>query len=164
MPAPLIDQPLPIRVGAVVVTPRKNPPSRHHAWFRLVLGLACLSAGSGFPTAALAAPKPLNEWFLADMLRTPEHTTAATAVRDTLGPTLEWILVYNASDKDTVAEITYYYEDKPPTTFNLPVPARTSSPWGGHRSKVRRYWFREHVAPAGTWIVTGYPVGDLDLP
>lgn len=247
------------------------------------------------------------------MLRTPEGTTPKTAVLDTLGPTLEWIVIYNASNTDTVAEITNYYENKAPTRFNFPVPARSMRSWGGHRTgvpdehmpmgklygvrvrspepiivqatraeqehgvrppaampgrsflsrlghpgplgkpetawayadcviqrtnplameiewltvlnpnpgkdahikvtfnygpkpvtheftvgaervvsvplekleqvpehrgagvivrsdvpvvvdQVRRYWYREHVAPAGTWIVTGYPVGDLDLP
>ncbi len=153
MPAPLIDQPLPIRVGAVVVTPRKNPPSRHHAWFRLVLGLACLSAGSGFPTAALAAPKPLNEWFLADMLRTPENTTPATAVRDTLGPTFEWILAVSVP-LEKLPQVPEHRLAGVIVRSDVPVVV----------DQVRRYWFREHVAPAGTWIVTGYPVGDLDLP
>lgn len=29
--------------------------------------------------------------------------------------------------------------------------------------QIRRYVFRAHPAPAGTWIVTGYPVGDRNL-
>jgi hypothetical protein len=29
--------------------------------------------------------------------------------------------------------------------------------------QIRRYVFRAHPAPAGTWIVTGYPVGDSNL-
>ena len=99
---------------------------------------------------------------------------------------IEWLTVLNPNPgKEARIKVTFNYGPNPATheftvgaerVISVPLEKLPQVP--EHRlagvivrsdvpvvvDQVRRYWFREHVAPAGTWIVTGYPVGDLDLP
>jgi hypothetical protein len=105
------------------------------------LFLAHLLACAAFSTLAPGlrasdTPRPLNEWYFADMLRTPDDTTPAKAIHGTQGPTLEWIIVFNPTAKDATVAITHYYENKEPNTFEIAVPAGAKRAWGGHSHNV----------------------------
>lgn len=87
---------------------------------RLLLPAMCagwLGLGAAEP------PRPLTEWFCADLVRAPEETTPEHPVHGALGPTLEWLVLFNATARVAPADVTFYYEDQPPTHLTLTVPA-----------------------------------------
>jgi len=100
---------------------------------------------------------------------------------------LEWLTVLNPNpDREARVKVTFSY-GREQTTHEFTVAAERvrSVPLAdlpavrdnGHcgvlvqsdvpivaEQQVRRFIYRFHPAPAGTWIVTGHPVGDLSLP
>jgi len=93
----------------------------------LPLALAFASLALDAPTLATRlnaeSSKPATEWFCADLLRAPPGTTPEKPLHGALGSTLEWLVLFNLTERDASAEITFYFEDGSPTRYTLTLPA-----------------------------------------
>lgn len=97
----------------------------------------------------------------------------------------EWVTLFNPGQKDAKIKITFNYAKDPPTSHLHVVPAErvhtlaladlaearddqlagvlVESDVPVVVEQVRRYWYKWHPAPAGTWISTAQPIGGLGL-